>query len=267
MSRLNSLKNKVRNALVILSSLITRFSVPKNSVRVIAMHEVRPEQKDEFRRKMMWLKANFPDALLTFDDGFKCFYTVIFPVLKELNIPATFFIPSGVLGLEGEKAHKFIKENLRRTSFLDDFLTADELKEIADSNLITIGGHTTNHIDCGKNYTEDEWIREIVDDKKKLEEIIGREITDFACPFGAKANTSPKAQEIIAKAGYKRAYLIVPGFINLGVWNQKMLNSHADFDQFWTSRDSLTLNESDAVWSAWMQGGYDWVVKLKDKIK
>jgi peptidoglycan/xylan/chitin deacetylase (PgdA/CDA1 family) len=267
------MKNKVRNLIVILSSLITRFFVPKNSCRIVALHEIRPDQKDEFKQKLIWLRKNFPNVRLTFDDGFKCFYTVIFPVLRDLNFPATFFISSGALGLEGVNAHKFIKENLRRTSYIDDFITEDELKEMSDyqdeqgKNLITIGGHTKNHIDCGKSYSEEEWEREIIDDKRKLEEIIEREIVEFACPFGAKVNTSSKAQEIIARAGYKRAYSIVPGFTNLGVWNQKTLNPQGNFDQFWTSRDSLTLNESDTVWRAWLLGGYDWVVKLKDKIK
>lgn len=261
------MKNKIRNLIVVLSSLVTRFVVPKNAVRVIAMHEVRPDQRDEFKRKMICLKKNFPNVILTFDDGFKCFYTVIFPVLKEINMPAVFFIPSSTLGLKGEEAHKFIKENLRRTSYVDDFLTESELKEIADSKLITIGGHTRSHIDCGKNYTEEEWVREIINDKKRLQEIVGYEITDFACPFGAKVNTSLKAQEMIVKAGYKRAYSIVPGFTSLNVWNKNTLIPQGSFAEFWTSRDSLTLNESDAVWGAWLLGGYDWVVNLKDKIK
>ncbi len=261
------MKNRIRNSLVIVSSLITRFLVPRNSIRVIAMHEVPMEKKGEFKRKMIWLKSNFPNVVLTFDDGFNCFYTVIFPVLKELGIPATFFIPSGAIGLQGEKAHIFIKENLRRTSFLDDFLTEAELKEIADSKLITIGGHTTNHIDCGESRTEEEWVKEIVDDKKKLEEIIGKEITDFAFPFGAKTNTSSQAVEKISQAGYKRAFSIVPGFTSLGVINPKGHILQGNSDKFWVSRDSLTLTESDVVWSAWLSGGYDWVIKLKDKIK
>ena len=69
---------------------------------------------DDFEKQMKWLKHNadflseddviyfakhkksFPRRciLITFDDGYKDNYKLVFPILKYLNIPAIFFIPT-----------------------------------------------------------------------------------------------------------------------------------------------------------------------------
>ena len=233
------------------------------------MHEVLEKDREEFKRKMIWLKKNFPNVILTFDDGLKCFYTVIFPVLKELNIPAIFFIPSGALNLRGDEAQKFIKENLKRNNLIDDFLTSEELLEItnykndAGKNIFTIGGHTKNHVDCGTTPGpslaggEEVLLREIKEDKENLEKIIGQKIEHFAFPFGSDINMSNEAIETIKSSGYKYSFSIMPGF-----WNKNNLN----YDNFRINRDSLTLQESDAVWLAWLNGGYDVFTKIKNII-
>jgi len=79
---------------------------------------------------MQWLKSNYAlvslDELLqnkstekkiaiTFDDGYANWYSNVFPVLKELNIPATFFVNSGLIGLEGEKMQHFFRDKCHRT--------------------------------------------------------------------------------------------------------------------------------------------------------
>ncbi|HEX8030337.1 MAG TPA: polysaccharide deacetylase family protein [Vicinamibacterales bacterium] len=38
-----------------------------------------------------------PTALVTFDDGYRDNHTIAFPVLRELNVPACFFVVSGML--------------------------------------------------------------------------------------------------------------------------------------------------------------------------
>ena len=87
-------------------------------VVVLMYHRVTPEKGpfsalplEKFRQQMLWLKNNCnilhpddfitqmdntsrirPSVLITFDDGQRCVHDVIYPVLKELEIPATVFL-------------------------------------------------------------------------------------------------------------------------------------------------------------------------------
>jgi peptidoglycan/xylan/chitin deacetylase (PgdA/CDA1 family) len=50
-------------------------------------------------------KVERPLAVITFDDGYLDFYEEAFPVLKELGLPATNFLPTDCIGQETPLAH------------------------------------------------------------------------------------------------------------------------------------------------------------------
>lgn len=63
----------------------------------------------------------------TFDDGYENNYTLAFPVFKEFNVPANINIIA-----------KYTDEGY------EGYLTWEQVKEMSDSGLITIGSHTYN---------------------------------------------------------------------------------------------------------------------------
>ena len=62
----------------------------RQRMRVLTLHELDKRLQSRER----W---NEPVALLTFDDGYRDNFDVAVPTLKELNVPATFFIPTEFL--------------------------------------------------------------------------------------------------------------------------------------------------------------------------
>lgn len=115
-------------------------------------------------------------VVLTFDDGYRDFYTDAFPLLKKYKAKATVYI---------------VNNFINRHNYLLDW----QLKELTASGLITIGNHTNNHPDLTK----------IKDPASE----IGRG-QHFAYPYGFY-NDQIKA--LVRQAGYKTAATSKPGLV------------------------------------------------------
>jgi peptidoglycan/xylan/chitin deacetylase (PgdA/CDA1 family) len=236
-------------------------------VRVIALHDVPERARDAFAAKMRRLAhthnvVSLADALdrtgldegrlnvaLTFDDGFEEHATVVAPLLRELGLPATFFIPSGSLDLSQPEADRFAKSALRRSGSFR-FLRREDVELIAAEPNFEIGGHTAHHVDVGR-LGEEGVGSEIVDDKAALEQLTGRPVRFFAFPFGSPGNLSAQALRAIADAGYRAAFTIVPGF-----WSRSR-------NPYLLGRDCLSVEMDERLWDAFLRGGYDALSSLK----
>jgi len=107
---------------------------------------------------------NKDSIVLTFDDGYKDIHTLVFPVLKKYNLPATFFLTSDLIGREG-------------------YIGLKELKEMAASPLVTFGAHSVTHVDLSA-IPDEQFKYELMESKRRLSEDIGRDIEFFAYPYG-----------------------------------------------------------------------------------
>ena len=129
-----------------------------------------------------------PSVILTFDDGYQDFYTVVFPLLKKYNVKATVYVIS---------------------RFLDwkDFLTTKQLKELSESSLVEIGAHTLNHAYL-KSISKKIAVYQIVESKRELEELLGKPVETFAYPYG---EFDPETIQIVKEASYSAAVSVAPG--------------------------------------------------------
>lgn len=128
-------------------------------------------------------------VLITFDDGYRDFYTDVFPILKKYNIKATAYIVSG---------------------FLDklNYIFTEQLKEIARSGLVEIGAHTVHHYSLkGLDALTTKY--EIEESKTALEKLIENSVVSFAYPDGS---FDIQAMKLVREAGFKSAVTTMHGF-------------------------------------------------------
>lgn len=121
-------------------------------------------------------------VVITFDDGYRDFYTTAFPILKKYNLHAEIYVVSGFVGGA-------------------NYMTWDMIKEVSASGLVTVGGHTRTHVDLTRA-TLTNLVKELVESKSALEANLGTKITDFCYPYGA-FNSQVAAE--VEKAGYTNA--------------------------------------------------------------
>jgi len=252
------IKNTFRNAYIITNGIYQKCKNQHIGKRIIALHDI--SDINVFRDKMQWLKDNYEitsiekllatdnddktQIAITFDDGYDSWINNAIPVLDKYNIPATFFICSGFIGLTNYEAHDFVQRYLKRAKKLKP-LSIQQLRIISSNPIFEIGGHTTHHINLGKYHSKEVLTEEITFERKQLEEWTEKPVRWFAYPFGGKNNISERSKEIIKASGYAAAFTIIPKF-----------KRDID-DKFEIGRDSLNIYSSKILWESWLNGGYD----------
>ena len=131
--------------------------------------------------------------VITFDDGYQCLRRDAFPVLREHGFTATVFVVvEGIGGVNfWETAAGDVEEAM---------LTTHQIREMQAAG-IEFGSHTLTHPHLTALSLE-EAAREIGQSRLRLEDLLGRDCSAFAYPYG---NWSPEVRALVAEAGYRVA--------------------------------------------------------------
>jgi peptidoglycan/xylan/chitin deacetylase (PgdA/CDA1 family) len=86
------------------------------------------------------------------------------------------------------------------------FMTWDDIKEIHNDGLITIGSHTVNHISLA-NSKKEKVLFELTMSKKIIESKLGCNIEHFAYPYGTWSDVTNRDIGLVKNAGYRTAVL------------------------------------------------------------
>ena len=109
---------------------------------------------------------------LTFDDAFRNFYDVVWPMLQEHRVPATLFVPTGFV--DGTSPAPIGGVDLPPCSW-------SQLRELAASDVVTIGSHTCTHPDL-RSLNRDGLEAELRNSRARLEDELGVPVGSFCYP-------------------------------------------------------------------------------------
>ena len=132
---------------------------------------------------------------ITFDDGYHDSYTIVYPMMKEFNFPWTLFLITDDVG----KAY--------------NRMTWEELKEMADSNTVTIANHTLSHPKLHNLSSRKEKENQIEGAQKALKYHLNIDNAWIAYPYG---DYDEEVIDICIKAGIKLALTTDAGRVHEG---------------------------------------------------
>jgi peptidoglycan/xylan/chitin deacetylase (PgdA/CDA1 family) len=89
-------------------------------------------------------------------------------------------------------------------------LTPEDLRQLAESDIVTIGAHTADHVRL-RDRSAREQQDTISGSKQELEQSIGRAVSHFAYPFGGRDDFDDRSVEAVRSAGFDTACTTLPG--------------------------------------------------------
>jgi Predicted xylanase/chitin deacetylase len=127
-------------------------------------------------------------AIITFDDGDLSMYGIAYPLLRQYDIKATFFIITGSVGQVGYMNWAQIQQ-----------MAAYRNK--AGARLFTMGSHGVNHLPLGE-VDEKTLHLEFSESKRIIEAQVGLPVDVFALPYGSGAGRKD-IEKLAFDTGYK----------------------------------------------------------------
>lgn len=180
-------------------------------------------------------------AFISFDDGWRSNLALL-PICEKYNAPITVFVATEPLDSGNywwefveKQTDSTLKESFKQKPELEFYkdlakikaeismersaMTVDELKQFAESSLVTIQSHTVNH-PILTNLTDETLNFELTESKRILEELVGYPIDIFSYPNG---NVGQREIDALKDAGYRYAFTTKADTFNLDNYNPYLL--------------------------------------------
>ena len=123
-----------------------------------------------------------PTFCLSFDDADLSWRDVVVPILRELGVPATFFLTTGLVAQPGN-------------------LSWQDCRDLVAAGY-RFGSHTVSHRRLA-DQDDESALREIRDSKREIEDELGVEVRDFAAPYGHTVDFLDRDVRTVREAGYR----------------------------------------------------------------
>lgn len=129
---------------------------------------------DALARVLRGEASERPLVVLTFDDAYENFFTHVLPLLRDLALPATLYVPVGFV--DGRCGPPIARTGELRA------MTWAQLADAASTGLVRIGSHSDTHPDLRSPAVD--LAREIAGSRAALEYRFGTPVDSFCYPRG-----------------------------------------------------------------------------------
>ena len=205
-------------------------SVFRDQMRFLSEHNYKVIPLESFINKIKkGERIPAKTVAITFDDGLRNNFLVAYPVLKEYNFPAPFFIAPGLIGRK-------------------NFITWDDLR-VTREDVISIGSHTVSHMWL-PDKERSEIKNELVESRIMLEKNTGRKVLTLSYPLGG---FSEEVKEIAREVGYIGACATNPG------------RGHRNDDPYALKRIRISMSSKNVfVFLVETSGYYTFIKEIRD---
>ncbi len=182
-------------------------------------------------------------VVLTFDDGYRDFYTDAYPVLEKYGLSATVFLPTAFVG---QTTRQFNERSC---------MTWREVNELSAWG-ITFGSHTVNHPELRvlpRDRVQDELRRS----REVLQDRLGQSVDSFSYPYAFPEDDVDFVhflRDTLEACGYKNGVTTILG------------RSSPGDDPFFLKRLPVNSEDDIPLFRAKMSGAYDWM-RFPQKIR
>jgi peptidoglycan/xylan/chitin deacetylase (PgdA/CDA1 family) len=191
--------------------------------------------------------SNIPQkkVVLTFDDGYRDFYTAASSTLNRYGFPATVFLPTSFINNSKKPGLKG-KEHL-------SWAEVRELQRIRTR----FGSHTVNHRQL-INLDEPTIRLELKVSKQKIEDETGGEVEDFSYPYRFPEQAKgfvKKLENLLEQYRYKQGI------------STRIGTFHCIGERFLLKRIPVNSADDLPFFKAKIEGGYNWIYKMQYFLK
>jgi peptidoglycan/xylan/chitin deacetylase (PgdA/CDA1 family) len=243
---------------------VGRF-VNNRSGRVLCYHSVKAEDAwsfsahldflaqqyevlplSQFLRRMVHLNNNSgrPVLAITFDDGYRDNYEIVFPLLRGAGLSAAFFVVSGIRSRTAAERDAS-PEPVAGGWSPRLFMTWEELREMAQADMeVHLHGHSHQNT---ASLSTDELTADVEANRNAVVSEVGATPLAYAIPFGRPKDCHPALPSILENSGVKYAMLATHGR------NDSSVPAYA------LHRDAVDASCSVDYLRAVLHGCFDWL--------
>jgi hypothetical protein len=175
-------------------------------------------------------------VVITFDDGYRDFYTDAMEVIKQCGFTATIYLATGR-----------IRDQAQRIDGVE-YLTWSDVRELHKEG-IRFGSHTVTHPDM-RSLGPEQIEYELAYSKETMEDKLGVAVSSFAYPFAFPEQDKTFTcylEDVLGNCGFENGVSTILGRASLGK------------NKFFLPRIPVNSWDDEQFFHAKIMGGYDWL--------